>query len=396
MRILIVSEVFHPENFIINDLAREWVAMGHSVEVLTRYPSYPQSYVFEGYVNKGYSVEDWDGIKIHRFPFIEGYKESFIKKLRNYYHFVKEGKKIAKRIGKDFDYIFVSQTGPLTVALPALAAKKKFNVPVAIWTLDIWPDAVYSYGIPKNFIVDYLLGKLIKKIYRGCDTIFVSSRRFAETINQYVDKECIYTPNWLKPTEEVASELRLKKDVFNFTFTGNISRYQNLENVIIGFKEADIPDAVLNLVGNGSYAEEIKAFIKKEKVANVIMHGSFPYNQMNDVLTQSDTLILPLISNEGIMKTEPFKIQSYLNSGKPIFGILGGSGKEIIEENSLGICATPDDISDIAKGFRASIEFAKEHGEEVKVAAKRLMQTRFNKENIVTRFTECLEKSRRV
>lgn len=396
MRILIVSEVFHPENFIINDLAREWVAMGHSVEVLTRYPSYPQSYVFEGYVNKGYSVEDWDGIKIHRFPFIEGYKESFIKKLRNYYHFVKEGKKIAKRIGKDFDYIFVSQTGPLTVALPALAAKKEFNVPVAIWTLDIWPDAVYSYGIPKNFIVDYLLGKLIKKIYRGCDTIFVSSRRFAETINQYVDKECIYTPNWLKPTEEVASELRLKKDVFNFTFTGNISRYQNLENVILGFKEADIPDAVLNLVGNGSYAEEIKAFIKKEKVANVIMHGSFPYNQMNDVLTQSDTLILPLISNEGIMKTEPFKIQSYLNSGKPIFGILGGSGKDIIEENSLGICATPDDISDIAKGFRASIDFAKEHGEEVKVAAKRLMQTRFNKENIVTRFTECLEKSRRV
>lgn len=396
MRILIVSEVFHPENFIINDLAREWVAMGHSVEVLTRYPSYPQSYVFEGYVNKGYSVEDWDGIKIHRFPFIEGYKESFIKKLRNYYHFVKEGKKIAKRIGKDFDYIFVSQTGPLTVALPALAAKKEFNVPVAIWTFDIWPDAVYSYGIPKNFIVDYLLGKLIKKIYRGCDTIFVSSRRFAETINQYVDKECIYTPNWLKPTEEVASELRLKKDVFNFTFTGNISRYQNLENVILGFKEADIPDAVLNLVGNGSYAEEIKAFIKKEKVANVIMHGSFPYNQMNDVLTQSDTLILPLIANEGIMKTEPFKIQSYLNSGKPIFGILGGSGKDIIEENSLGICATPDDISDIAKGFKASIEFAKEHGEEVKVAAKRLMQTRFNKENIVTRFTECLEKSRRV
>lgn len=396
MRILIVSEVFHPENFIINDLAREWVAMGHSVEVLTRYPSYPQSYVFEGYVNKGYSVEDWDGIKIHRFPFIEGYKESFIKKLRNYYHFVKEGKKIAKRIGKDFDYIFVSQTGPLTVALPALAAKKEFNVPVAIWTFDIWPDAVYSYGIPKNFIVDYLLGKLIKKIYRGCDTIFVSSRRFAETINQYVDKECIYTPNWLKPTKEVASELRLRKDVFNFTFTGNISRYQNLENVILGFKEADIPDAVLNLVGNGSYAEEIKAFIKKEKVANVIMHGSFPYNQMNDVLTQSDTLILPLISNEGIMKTEPFKIQSYLNSGKPIFGILGGSGKDIIEENSLGICATPDDISDIAKGFRASIEFAKEHGEEVKVAAKRLMQTRFNKENIVTRFTECLEKSRRV
>lgn len=396
MRILIVSEVFHPENFIINDLALEWKAMGHSVEVLTQYPSYPQSYVYAGYVNKGYTVEDWDGIKIHRFPVVEGYKESLIKKLHNYFRFVRKGGKIAKKIGKNFDYVFVSQTGPLTVTLPALALKKKFNIPVAIWTQDIWPDAVWSYGVPNNAVTRFFLGKFIKKTYERCDKIFISSKRFAETINEYVDKECIYTPNWLKPVEEVESELKLDKKKFNFTFTGNISRYQNLENVILGFKEADIPDAVLNLVGNGSYAEEIKAFIKKEKVANVIMHGSFPYNQMNDVLTQSDTLILPLISNEGIMKTEPFKIQSYLNSGKPIFGILGGSGKDIIEENSLGICATPDDISDIAKGFRASIEFAKEHGEEVKVAAKRLMQTRFNKENIVTRFTECLEKSRRV
>ena len=157
MRILIVSEVFHPENFIINDLALEWKSMGHTVEILTQYPSYPQSYVYDGYDNRGYTIEDWDGIKIHRFPFIEGYKESVIKKIRNYWLFVSKGKKIAKKIGKDFDYVFVSQTGPLTVAIPALALKKKFNTPVAIWTQDIWPDAVWSYGIPDNTITRYFL-----------------------------------------------------------------------------------------------------------------------------------------------------------------------------------------------------------------------------------------------
>ena len=396
MRILIVSEVFHPENFIINDLAREWVNLGHTVEVLTQYPSYPQSYVFKGYVNKGYTIEEWDGIKIHRFPIVEGYKEGVVKKLRNYLRFVKEGKKIAKKIGKDFDYIFVSQTGPLSVALPAIAIKKKFGTPVAIWTQDIWPDAVYSYGIPKNFITNFFLGKFIKYIYKKCDTIFISSKRFAEAINQYVDQECIYTPNWLKPTNEVTSELKLNKDVFNFTFTGNISRYQNLQNVVLGFKEANIPNAVLNIVGGGSYAENIKSLIEQEKIANVFMHGSFPYNQMNDILTQSDTLILSLIPNEGIMKTEPFKIQSYLHSGKPIFGVLGGSGKDIIEENNLGICSKPDDIADIARGFKECIVFAKEHSEEVKKASKELMQTRFNKKDIVKNFTERLEKSKRV
>ena len=74
--------------------------MGHSVEVLTQYPSYPQSYVYAAYVNKGYTVEDWDGIKIHRFPVVEGYKEGLIKKLHNYFRSVRKGGKIAKKIDK--------------------------------------------------------------------------------------------------------------------------------------------------------------------------------------------------------------------------------------------------------------------------------------------------------
>ena len=70
MKILIVSEVFYPENFIINDFARELHSQGHTIEVLTQYPSYPQSYVYDGYKNEGYSVEEWDGRKIHRYPFV--------------------------------------------------------------------------------------------------------------------------------------------------------------------------------------------------------------------------------------------------------------------------------------------------------------------------------------
>lgn len=392
MKILIVSEVFYPENFIINDLAQEWQKMGHIVEVLTQYPSYPFGYVFENYKNEGYSIEDWNGIKIHRYPFVEGYKDSLRKKLLNYKLFVNEGKKIAKRIGSDFDCVFVSQTGPLTVALPAIAAKKKHRIPVAIWTLDIWPDAIYTYGIPKNFATKFFINSLIKRIYERCDAIFVSSKRFTSTINKYVKTQCIYTPNWLKPVVEVESELRLDKCMFNFTFTGNISRYQNLHNTILGFKKANIENAVLNIVGSGSYIAHLEKLIEEHNIKNVKLHGSFPYNQMNDILTQSDVLVLPLIDNDGIMKTEPFKIQSYLNAGKPIFGILGGSGKEIIEENNLGICSAPSDIDDIASGFRRSIEFAENNSAVVKESAKLLMQSRFNKDVILKTFTDNLER----
>ncbi len=390
MNILIVSEVFFPENFIVNDLAQEWKGMGHNVEVLTPYPSYPYGYVAEGYINEGYVIEDWGGIKIHRFPFVEGYKDSTKKKIFNYYSFIKEGNKIAKKIGRNFDCIFVSQTGPLTVALPAIVARKKYRIPVAIWTQDIWPDAVYSYGIPNNSITNFFLDRLIRFIYKRCDTIMVSSKRFEETICKYVDKPCVYTPNWLKPSEERKSSLRLDEGKFHFTFTGNVSRYQNLINTVRGFAAAGLENCILNIVGDGSFLEQVKNVVETENVENVVFHGRFPYDEMHDILCQSDILVLPLIPDEGIMKTEPFKIQSYLNAGKPILGILGGSGQDIIEEHKLGVCANPDDVQDIARAFREIIDFSTLHGEDVKVAANKLMNTRFNKNAIVKVFTESL------
>ena len=390
MKILIVSEVFYPEDFIINNLAQEWQKMGHEVSVLTQYPSYPQSYIYDDYENKGEMVEDWNGIKIYRFPFIEGYRDSVKRKFANYLSFIRGGKKIAKKIGKDFDVIFVSQTGPLTVALPAIAAGRKYKVPVAIWTQDIWPDVVWTYGAPENGMTRWLLNKVIRYIYRNCDRIFVSSKRFVDTIGQYTKKDILYTPNWLRPIEELKSDLRLDGSKFNFTFTGNISRYQNLINTVSGFGKAQLENCVLNIVGDGSYLEQVKYYVEHHNIKNVVFHGRKPYSQMNDILGQSDVLVLPLMPNEGIMKTEPFKIQSYLHAGKPIFGILGGSGKDIIEEHLLGVVSKPDDVDAIAKGFCDSVEFTKLHKNEVTERAHDLMQTRFNKDRIVDTITSNL------
>lgn len=387
MRILIVSEVFHPESFLINDLAREWVNMGHQVEVLTQYPSYPQSYVYEGYQNDGYSVEEWEGVKIHRFHFVEGYKDSKIKKFANYLLFIHQGKMIARKIGGNFDVVFVSQTGPLTVAYPALAVKKKYGTQVAIWTYDIWPDVVYTYGVPKNALTSAFLNRVIRSIYNRCDKIFISSKRFAGTIGRYTDKSMVYAPNWLRESDNVPCELQLDGQYFHFTFTGNVSRYQNLNNVVRGFAKAHLKDVVLNIVGDGSAMESLKECIAQYHIQNVLLRGRFPYEQMNDLLEQSDVLLLPLIANEGIEKTEPLKIQSYLSAGKPIFGVCNGSGKDIIEENQLGLCAQPDNVDDIARGFQEMVAFAKEHAKDIKAKSTALMHNRFNKTEIVMRIT---------
>ena len=384
MKILVISEVFYPENFLINDLVKEWKQQGFAVDIISQYPSYPESYVYPGYSNNGYRIEDWEGSKIYRFPFIEGYKTNVYKKIRNYLKYVQGATHIGKKIANNYDMIFVSQTGPLTVALPAIRLRKRFGVPVTIWTFDIWPDVVYMYGMPKNFFTKLVFEKFVNHIYKRCDNIIVSSSGFKDSIQKYVPNKTIhYAPNWLQPVDFAISELVLDDSKFNFTFTGNISMFQNMLNVVKGFQKADLEDSILNIIGNGSAYDELKKFIDDNNLTKVHLFKRIPYNQIDDLLRHSDVFLLPLISNKEIEKTEPLKLQSYLSVGKPIFGVLNGTCKTIIEENKIGLCANPSDIEDIARGFKEIKLFALKNKEEVFNNSQKLKDTRFNKAKII-------------
>lgn len=376
---------------MINDLAQEWAKDGHHVEVVTHCPSYPFGHPYDGYINGEYKEDRWGEIIVHRLPFIEGYKDSRVKKYLNYLKFVKDGKKIARKIGNNFDRVFVSQTGPLTVALSANYIWKKYHVPTSIWTFDMWPDTLYSYGIPKKFPFKQFVNTFVKKVYCRCDQVLVSSVKFKDVLCMYTDKEIVYAPNWKTSNEEdTESSLRLDPSEFNFTFTGNISRAQNLLNLVKGFVKAAIPNARLNIVGDGSAINELESFLISHLEAKVSLRGRLPRSEMQDILKQSNACVISLVTGTALELTEPLKLQDYLLSGKPIFGAIGGSAKEIIEENELGLCSSPTDIDAIAQGFKNMLTFCKENGENISKKSHQLMVTRFDKTQIIERINEAI------
>lgn len=386
MNILIVTEVFYPENFHINDFARAMVERGHHLKVMTRQPSYPDGHVFPGYENKKMSFEDWEGIEIHRFDIVDGYRESKVKKIQNYYHYVKRGKEVIPSLLKGVDVILVYQTGPLSVALPAIYAKKIYGIPVVVWTFDIWPDHVYMYGFPRIPPISTLVNSIIRKVYSNADAVLISSKRFADSIHEYFpDKELTYAPNWLVKTEEKGTSLKFDATKINFVFTGNISHAQNIENTIRGFARANLDNAVLNIVGHGTTFEYNKKIAEELGCKNVVFHGRVAYNEIQSILRKNDYLVLPLTPKAGIDKTEPYKIQSYLMSGNPILGIINGSGRDIIEENKLGYCCNPIDVDDIARGFNLMLTLTEDDKANIRASSEKLMETRFCRESIIER-----------
>lgn len=69
MRILIVSQYFPPEPMRVGDLALGLRELGHTVQVLTGFPSYPCGRLYPGYRMRLVQKEVYQGIDVFVYPF---------------------------------------------------------------------------------------------------------------------------------------------------------------------------------------------------------------------------------------------------------------------------------------------------------------------------------------
>lgn len=386
---LIIGEAFYPEDFIINDLAKEWQKNGYEFDVLTRTPSYPYGKIYKGYKNKIYQQTDFNGIKIHRFPVVQGYQISILIKVLNYLSFVFWGSLIALFIGSKYDRVFVYQTGPLTLAIPAIVIKKIFRAPITIWITDLWPDTVYAFGFKKIRLLNWSLERLVKHIYRNCSHTIVSCEGFIPKLQQYVNNKPIYwIPNWSLVKYSPNGSIQLPGK-FNFTFAGNIGKVQNLYNVLLAFEifVGDHKDCYLNIIGDGSNLQALKDFVNQRKITNINFTGRKTLNEMPNYFQASDVLVISLIDCPIYELTIPSKFQTYLETSKPIFGIVKGEVKALIEENKIGFTALPGDPENIAVAFQKFINLTPGEIEKISINSKHLMENSFSRPKLIEELT---------
>ena len=388
-KILVICEVFFPEEFLINDLVSEWIEEGYELEILTRVPSYPYGKAYEGYRNRIYQKDRYKGVTVHRVGFVGGYRESLTKKILNYILFIVLGSVVALSVGRRFSKLFIYHTGPLTLAIPGIVAKKIYRIETSIWTQDLWPDTVYAYGFRKTRVMNFFLSHFVRYIYKNCDTIFVTCSGFSKRIQEYVPGKKITTaPNWpITSRVDIPEELEKIElpDGFNFTFTGNVGKVQNLENVILGFERFYRlhTGVYLNIVGDGSNLDDLKQLVSENNIEGVKFWGRYPVYTMPDFYAQSDVLILSLNESPIYRSTIPLKFQTYLTAGKPIFGIINGDVASLIEDNGIGYVANPGNIKNIADAFRYFLSQDERVKYSIRIKSHKLLQKQFNRKKII-------------
>jgi glycosyltransferase involved in cell wall biosynthesis len=395
--VLVITEVFSPEEFLVNDLVFSWKAEGRSVSVLTRNPSYPKGRIFPGYRNRLFQNEIQNGVPVSRVQFIPGYQSNRMVKILNYLWNMILGMIWAVKNGKKFDAVFICQTGPLTFSSIGILMHKLFGTQTTLWIQDVWPETVFAYGIAKRGITRKILEWFVSSVYSNCDHITVSSPGHVNLLRKYCPSRPIeFVPQW-SLTPELTDRERLTNSVtfpgsFNFVFAGNIGKVQNLENTIAGFslfmEETGNRDVWLNLIGDGSHLQYLQNMVDGKKIRNVKFRGRMKSSEMPFLYDKADVLIISLENKPVFNLTIPAKFQSYLNAGKPIFGILNGEVATLIREHNLGWTADPDNPEEIAGVFREITSCSREALQEKTENATSLLSGRFSRTRSIQRFTE--------
>jgi glycosyltransferase involved in cell wall biosynthesis len=362
MRILIITQYFWPENFKINSLAIELQNKGHSVTVLTGLPNYPTGKISPGYSFWKNNNETWNGIKIYRSKLIPRFSGKGINLFFNYisFAFFASLKLIFTKNEKP-DLIFVYEPSPITVGIPAIVAKKRFNsIPIYFWVQDLWPDSLKDTGAFKNEFILNAVDKLTRYIYKKSDFILVQSEAFVEYIvKQGVPSNKIkYFPN---PTEKFYNIYDIKIEYsklfsngFNLIFAGNIGEAQSFDTLIeAAYKLRRLNYPIFwNIFGDGRAKEQFsRKVIELNLEDNFKFHGTFKSEEMPSLFACADALVVSLKKSKIFSLTIPAKVQSYLACGKPIIGSIDGQGARIIKQAKAGLVSDSEDVHNLVSNI---------------------------------------------
>lgn len=356
MKILIVTQHFWPEEFLINSTAVELASAGHDVTVLTGQPNYPDGDIYDGYkaTNWGRS-SNLHKVEVFRVPLIPRRRGKAINLIFNYLSFIALGILFAPFVlrGKKFDVIFVYATSPIFQAIVAIWLRLFKRAPVAIWVQDLWPDVLAATGMIKNGTVLKAINRAVVWVYNRADLLLAQSKSImAEVKRQCPTGNVGYHPN---PGIELldsskSTDLGLT-NCFSVMFAGNLGRAQALQTIV---DAAEIlkhdKSIVFVIVGSGSEFQMLEKAVK-EKELNIRLTGPFPRAEMKDILSQPTALLLTLTDNPTVSKTIPSKLQTYMSIGKPVLGAINGESADLIQEAKAGYVGPAEDAVHLSENI---------------------------------------------
>jgi glycosyltransferase involved in cell wall biosynthesis len=404
IRVLLFTQWFDPEpTFKGLVFARELVAQGFDVEVVTGFPNYPGGKVYPGYKIKLLQHEVIDGVQITRVPLYPSHGQSGVGRLLNYISFAASILIYGLFRAKKPDVIYAYHP-PLTVGIAAALVRFFRRVPVVYDIQDMWPDTLKATGMFSNEKLLKVVARVCDWVYGHVDQIVVLSPGFKRLLiergvpPQKVD--VIY--NWCAEDMVRATSTELPSNFpvtskFRILFAGNMGKAQSLDTVIDAAQllQEKASQVAFIFLGAGVEATRLEVCAKSRKLENVFFLPAVPMPEVGAYLAGADALLVHLKRDPLFTITIPSKTQAYMAAGKPILMAVDGDAANLVRDAGCGVVSESENPQALADAVLALMEVSVEERHRMAENGKAFYQKELSLRVGVERFGEhfkCLSK----
>lgn len=409
MHIAILNQDFPPETGAgparITELAREWIARGHRVSVITGFPNRKLPGQRDGVIPAPYSGrllmhEKWDGIDVYRSWLFASPRREFAYTLVNYLSFAATSLINALAVVPRPDVLIASGPPYFQQFSGALAALAK-GVPLVIEIRDLWPDYVAEMGLIRSRPLLQAMFATERWLVDRAAAITVVTESFRRRlIAKGVEPARISVmPNGVdteryRPTREPMPLPGVDGTAAGplIGYLGTFGAGQGLAAVVEAARllRAEGLEARFVLVGDGSDRAALEADLAARPLVGFSIHSPVPRDATRALYNACDVVLVPHAPLPVLADTVPSKIFEIMACERPLVAALRGEGAAIIERSGAGVLATPGDAASIAAAIRRTLAFTPDERRRMGAAGRAFVVREYDRRQVAARYLELL------
>ncbi len=335
------------------EMARRMVAAGHEVHMVTSYREQDSDY-------QGWFQTEEAGINVHWYPVPYSNHMGFLQRVKAFFAFALAARNKATEL--DADIIFATST-PLTIALPAVPAARKKNIPMVFEVRDLWPEMPIAVGALKNPLLRFAARRLEHWAYHNAEAVVALSPGMKAGVVRtgYPADKVAVIPNSSDNAEfahdaEAAARFRAEREwlgdkpllVYTGTF-GAVNGVGYLASIAKELQQIN-SDICILLVGDGAEKDKIAREAEQAGVLgqNLFIEGKLPKREIPALLSAATMASALFIDLPEMRSNSANKFFDALASGTPVLLNYGGWMHDLVNTHGCGLALWQHSASEVA------------------------------------------------
>jgi glycosyltransferase involved in cell wall biosynthesis len=310
------------------------------------------------------------------------------------------------------DVVFATSP-PLTMALPAIAASRRWRAPLVFEVRDLWPEAPIQMGALRSRWARRLARLLERAVYRSAAEIVALSPGMRDgivaagadpgrvTLIPNASDLDLFSPD-VDPGD-LRARLGVSDGDFLCAYFGTMGEANDLTQVVaaaalLDDAAADAPNGrrrvAFVLQGDGKRRAALETDVRRRGLGNVVFVPAGDKRAAARLAAASDAC-MTIFKDVPILATNsPNKLFDTFAAGRPAIVNTDGWQRVLVEEHEAGLFARPGDAADLAEkvaALRDDPERARRYGANARALAER----EFDRDLLAERLRGVLERAAR-